>query len=164
MKIKKFNAFNEDLTDAGIPKDFMKKAGEGKPTPSMGEFMQGGMESFRIINTVKEKESEYTDEQLKQIALDTVKKLFSGTKVIDINEVNFDLKIMPLPDPRNIEPESDMKRGTVAGYNDEEFTQKRDEEDEEIKPEIDKRRIINALTQGFAMASQEDIIMSDENH
>lgn len=164
MNIKKFNMFNEDLSDSGIPKEFMDKAKEGKPTPSQQEFMRAGMESFQIINDVKRKESRYSNEQLEQIALSTVKKLFANNKAINIDDVNFDLEIKPLPPPPHMDrPETSMKRGVKKGMNDEDFKEEREKETDENKSEIDKRRIINALTQGFAQASQEDIIMSDEN-
>ena len=154
--MKYLKKINEDLTDSGIPQDFINKAKEGKPTPSGQDFGRASMESFHIINKVKQSESNYTDDQLKQMAINTVKMLFSHTKDIDINNVKFDLTILE-------RPSHELKRGLSAGVTDIEFKRKRDEESEETKKEIDKRRIINALTQGFALASQEEMIMSEES-
>jgi hypothetical protein len=156
MNIKKINKFNEDLSDAGIPKDFLNKAKEDKSKPNMQDFMKSGMESFHTINDVKRKESKYSNEELIDIALKTVKKLFKNNKSFNIDDVNFDLEILDQPSP-------ELKQGTKAGLSDDDFTSKKNQEEETVKNEIDKRRIINSLTQGFAMASQEGIILEEDN-
>jgi len=163
VKIKKFNTFNEDLTDAGIPKEFMDKAKEGKPSPDDEDFIKSSMETGKLLFDIINKENQYTKDELKSFAIKTVKTLFSKSSVINMDDINFNLTISDMPDPRNPRNTGNMKGKTRAGYNDEDFTTKKNEEPEEIRPDIDKRRIVNALTQGFALASQKDVIMSDDN-
>lgn len=157
---KKFSNLKtfEDFKDIdGIPEDFIKKAKEGKPVPDMRELMKAGQKTFQVLNKIKNKESMYSNSELEELAVDTVRKLFKN-KEIDFSNFNIDASIIPLPNPHTA---SQLKTGTSPGLSDEDYKEKRDELSDDEKAEVDKRRIINTLTQGFSMASQEDILMDD---
>jgi hypothetical protein len=110
---------------------------------------------------IKQKESEYTNDELEEMAIQTVNNLMSK-KGIDLSEIDIDAKIIPIPtNPREAEQ---IKRGTQAGFTEDEYKEKKEELPSDEQQEIDKRNIINALTQGFALASQEEILLSDDEN
>ena len=110
--------------------------------------MQLTVEAYNLMLEIGELEKEnFTDDELKQIATDIVRKIFEGTalvkKGVSFDDFKFDLEFV-----REHQEQEDMKKNIPLA------PKKEKEEDESVKVEIDKRKLINALTQGFSIQSQ----------
>lgn len=110
--------------------------------------MQLTVEAYNLMMEIGELEKEnFTDDELKQIATDIVRKIFEGTalvkKGVSFDDFKFDLEFVREP-----QEQEDMKKNIPLA------PKKEKEEDESVKVEIDKRKLINALTQGFSIQSQ----------
>jgi len=110
--------------------------------------MQLTVEAYNLMMEIGELEKEnFTDDELKQIATDIVRKIFEGTalvkKGVSFDDFKFDLEFV-----REHQEQEDMKKNIPLA------PKKEKEEDESVKVEIDKRKLINALTQGFSIQSQ----------
>lgn len=110
--------------------------------------MQLTVEAYNLMMEIGELEKEnFTDDELKQIATDIVRKIFEGTALVkrgvSFDDFKFDLEFVREP-----QEQEDMKKDIPLA------PKKEKEEDESVKVEIDKRKLINALTQGFSIQSQ----------
>ena len=110
--------------------------------------MQLTVEAYNLMMEIGELEKEnFSDDELKQIATDIVRKIFEGTalvkKGVSFDDFKFDLEFVREP-----QEQEDMKKDIPLA------PKKEKEEDESVKVEIDKRKLINALTQGFSIQSQ----------
>jgi hypothetical protein len=125
------------------------------PRPDLRTFMQLGQESgFLMMEIMRMEQQNFTDEQLEQIAKDIVEKVIDGTAILKkgdtFKDFNFDVKFV-----------RDLQGGDLGGDVDkapnpekeEEIEQER-ESNRELDLAINKREIINAMTQGFGLMSQ----------
>jgi len=151
MAIRKFN---EQI--GNIPDEFLNK---GKPAENFREMNRLGGRSIQLLRQIKEKESNLNKAELEQIAKDTVYNIF-------LNDYKYDIRDSIVIDAHIVSEYSrDLKQDVKPGLNKQGISRYKEEhaEDTELLDEIDKRDIVNALTQGFSLDFQEHIIMSTEN-
>jgi hypothetical protein len=158
--VERYNSLKKNRLNVSIKESLEKLPGYSKMKSSLPEtnprkHMQLTMEAYSLMYEIAEIEKEnFTDEELKQIATDIVRKIFEGSALVKkgmkFEDFNFDLEFT-----RDSESEEGMKKNLPLSPKGEEET------DENIIVEIDKRKIINALTQGFSIQSQSRMFDED---
>lgn len=116
------------------------------PPPNQMQFQMMGMEAMQTMMEIGRIEEEnFSDEQLEAIAREIVQKIVDGTAIMkkgpQFSDLEFDIEFVRTP-------ESNLGGDVPKAPKGEE------EEDEDIKLAINKRELINALTQGFALTNQ----------
>ena len=114
------------------------------PAPSMQRFMQLGMEAMNTMIAIGNAEQRaFTDDELKEIALQTVRKIVEGSalekKGVSFDKLKFDIQF--------VRGSEDLGAGVRKSPEEE-------EQEEEISLAISKRELINTLSQGFGITSQ----------
>lgn len=123
------------------------------PTPNQMQFQMMGMEAMQTMMEIGRIEEEnFTDEQLVAIAKEIVQKIVDGTAMMKkgpkFSDLEFDIEFVRTP-------ESNLGGDVPKAPKGEE------EDEEDIKLAINKRELINALTQGFALTSQSRMFDED---
>lgn len=114
------------------------------PAPSMQRFMQLGMEAMNTMMAIGNAEQRaFTDDELKEIAIQTVRKIVEGSalqkKGVSFDKLKFDIQF--------VRGSEDLGAGVRKAPEEEEH-------EEEISLAISKRELINTLSQGFGITSQ----------
>ncbi len=148
---------NESLEDnLGLSDDFMRNLkGQFEPEDVQGA-MQDNQDILQLLSSIRETESEMSEEDKKEKAMEIVSDIFNG-KGFDINKLDFKLNILN---------DSDLMdaKSNIIGVEPERFKEVKKEIEEEnpkLKKEIDVRAIQNALTQGFASSIKDDFVTGD---
>lgn len=124
------------------------------PAPNMGQFMSLGAEGASLMGQIAQAEQNtFTDEELAEIAKDIVRKVIEGSAIlkkgVSFDDFTFDIKF--------------VRDGEDLGSDVNKAPTGEEETEEEITLAISKREIINALTQGFGITSQERMFDEDMN-
>lgn len=139
-----------------IPEDFLKK---GMPEEDFRQMVQLGNRSIAIMRDIKEKESHIPRSQLEETAKEVVYKIFMEEYHYDIKDaVDIEAHIVS-------EYSADLRHDVKQGMKNREISRfkRENEEDTELLSDIQKRDIVNALTAGFSLDFQENIINSESD-
>jgi hypothetical protein len=171
-KIKRFSEMNESLDDnKGIPAEFLKKMqDEKKSKEDFHAGMQAGGMAMRLSQEIYNLEKNIDPKDLESVAIGVVRSIFRGEEEIeqvgvDIDDIKFHIEfIKPPSNPREAENMGRMMKVGVKTFpkSSPEELKKKKEEDTEFSNAVDKRNLINALTQGFAINSQKDLLTLDQ--
>lgn len=148
---------SESLEDnPGMEDDFLRKLrGQFEPENLEGA-MQDNTAILALLASIRETESEMSEQDKKDKAMEIVEDIFKG-KGFDLRKLEFKLDI--LNDQDLMDAKSD-----IIGISPEEFKEVKREitrDKPKLKKEIDIRAIQNALTQGFASSIKDDFVMGD---
>ncbi len=114
------------------------------PRPSMQAFAELSQEAMTAMMEIGRAEQQlFSDEELTEIAIDVVRNIVSGT-ALEKKGVNFDSLLF---DIKFVREGKDLGSGVQKSPPGEEY-------DEEITLAIQKRELINTLSQGFGITSQ----------
>ncbi len=148
---------SESLDDnLGIEDDFLRNLRRQFEPENLEGAMQDNTEILALLSSIRETESEMSEQDKTDKAMEIVKDIFKG-KGFDITKLEFKLDI--LNDQDLMDAKSD-----IIGISPEEFKEVKREvtrDKPKLKKEIDIRAIQNALTQGFASSIKDDFIMGD---
>ncbi len=148
---------SESLDDnLGIEDDFLRNLRRQFEPENLEGAMQDNTEILALLSSIRETESEMSEQDKTDKAMEIVKDIFKG-KGFDITKLEFKLDI--LNDQDLMDAKSD-----IIGISPEEFKEVKREvtrDKPKLKKEIDIRAIQNALTQGFASSIKAEFIMGD---
>lgn len=121
------------------------------PEPDMNMFGRLGAEAYHTMIKIGQAEQNlFSDEELTQIAMDVVRKIVSGS-ALEKKGVSFDSLVFDIKFVRDGEDLGSGVQKSPPGV----------EYDEDIKLAIQKRELINTLSQGFGITSQARLFDDD---
>lgn len=160
--VERYNTLYKKMSKKPIFEDLSKNPGlpafdkfkRTLPRPDLNRFGAMGAEANSLMKEIGGIEQQnFTDDELVQIAKDIVKKVIEGTAVLKKGEkfedFNFDIKFVRTPK----DLDSDIDKAPKGEEEPDDAT--------DIKTAISKREIINALSQGFGITSQERMFDQD---
>ena len=148
---------SESLEDnLGISQEYLDRLKSEFPEADISGAQSDSTDIVRILAAIRESESQMSDSEKKEKAMEIVDSIFSG-RGFDISKIKFNLHIVNDEDLMEI-------KNKIIGKTPDEFKEIKAEikdENPKLAKEIDIRSIQNALTQGFSSAVKDDFIMGD---
>jgi len=144
------------FSNSGISQDFLEKFNDlniPKKYDESEAFLLS-MDVFGSLNQIKFSERNLDKKQLSNLAIEVVYQLFKQNQenlFFDLSKIDIEAEIVE---------KEDITQELVLGLGDESVTDYKSKiENKKLLNEIDKRNIINTITQGYAHKIRKDIIL-----